>query len=525
MKKNLLVLFLSLLLTQFLIGQDIIPIPNNYVEKAGNVSIPKKITISSTSEFKGLIPVFVESSKKFNIDFKEKRRRGFIRLAYNSSIVNEEAYKLSVSKSGILIEAGNANGAFYGLQSALQLVLNSGKSGKLAYSIINDTPRYGWRGVMVDESRHFIGKEEIIRLLDMMAFHKLNKFHWHLTDAQGWRIEIKQYPLLTTVGGKGNISDPDADVKFYTQEEITEIIEYAAERFIEVIPEIDMPGHATAAVTAYPEFSGGGSERYPHFTFNPGKEGTYAFLTNILREVAELFPSEYLHLGGDEVHFGNQQWNDLPEIKSLMKREGLDDLVAVEHYFLNRMADSVKTLNKTVVGWDELVVAGLSPENTVVMWWRHDRGDYLEHALNGGYRTILCPRIPLYLDFVQHEDHTSGRKWGGAFAPIELVHEFPSLNLTKGVEFSNPLVMGIQANVWTEVIDTSERFQFMVYPRLAAVAEAAWSNEDVKDFQNFDKRMDNMFDIYNKWGITFYDYRNHDNSKEILGPLPKGPIE
>ncbi len=221
MKKNLLVLFLSLLLTQFLIGQDIIPIPNNYVEKAGNVSIPKKITISSTSEFKGLIPVFVESSKKFNIDFKEKRRRGFIRLAHNSSIVNEEAYKLSVSKSGILIEAGNANGAFYGLQSALQLVLNSGKSGKLAYSIINDTPRYGWRGVMVDESRHFIGKEEIIRLLDMMAFHKLNKFHWHLTDAQGWRIEIKQYPLLTTVGGRGNISDPDADVKFYTQEEIT----------------------------------------------------------------------------------------------------------------------------------------------------------------------------------------------------------------------------------------------------------------------------------------------------------------
>ena len=525
MKKYLLSLTLVLFATQLTIGQDIIPYPNSYEEKWGSVIIPKRITVSYTAEFKDLIPVFIESSKKFNVDIKAKSNRGFIRLSHNDSIHKDEAYKLTVSKSGILIEAGYANGAFNGLQSALQLIHNSGKGGKLAYSVINDSPRYGWRGVMVDESRHFIGKDEIIRLLDMMAYHKLNKFHWHLTDAQGWRIEIKQYPLLTTIGARGNISDPNAEPKFYTQEEIIEIIEYAADRFIEVIPEIDMPGHATSAVTAYPEFSGGGSERFPNFTFNPGKEGTYVFLTNILREVADLFPSEYLHLGGDEVHFGNQQWNDLPEIQSLMKREGLDDLVAVEHYFLNRMADSVKTLNKTVVGWDELVIAGLSPENTVVMWWRHDRGNYLEHALDKGYRTILCPRIPLYLDFVQHEEHTSGRKWGGAYAPIELVHEFPSLNLTAGVEFCNPLIMGIQANVWTEIIDTTERFQFMVYPRLSAVAEAAWSNDEVKDFKNFDKRMDNMIEIFNKWGISFYDYRNHDNSKEILVPDPKGPIE
>lgn len=499
-------------------AQEITPRPNHYETQAGTVNLPRTITITADNEFDDLIPDFVETAQKFSIRTQTKKKNGFIRLTKNKALNNPEEYRIRIAPTGILIEAGSPNGCFYGLQSTLQLIISAGKEGTLPLAVIQDKPRFGWRGVMVDESRHFIGKAEIMRLLDFMAIYKLNKFHWHLTDSQGWRIEIKKYPLLTTVGAIGNISDPEASAQFYTQEDIAEIVKYASDRFIEIIPEIDMPGHATAAVKAYPEFSGGGSEEYPHFTFHPGKEGTYTFLTDILREITTLFPSSFIHIGGDEVHFGNKQWHDMPQVRSLMEKEGLEDLVAVEHYFLQRMADSVKVLGKTVIGWDEVVTAGLPANNTRVMWWRHDQPQLLEKAVTMGYGTILCPRIPLYFDFVQHASHTSGRKWDGAFAPIESVYEFPSLRLTGGVSFCSPHVMGIQANVWTEVIHSKERFQFMVFPRIAALAEAAWSNDAVKDFRHFDRRMEKMTDLYRKSGIAFFDYRNPGVSPEIMGP-------
>lgn len=512
-------LFFSLYICR---AQNIIPYPNQYELHKGELKVPKTVTITASGEFASLIPGFIQSAEKFQITVKEKKNKGFIQLVNNPTLVNPEAYQLIISLKAITVVAGGANGCFYGLQSALQLIINAGSDGKISCAFIHDWPRYEWRGLMLDESRHFMGMQQVKSLLDLMALQKLNKFHWHLTDSQGWRIEIKQYPLLTSVGAMGDLSNPNGPVQYYTQAEIAEIVAYAQQRFIEIIPEIDMPGHATSATRSYPEFSGGSSKRYPDYTFNPGKEGTYAFITNILKEVTTLFPSRYIHIGGDEVHYGNEQWDSIPEIQQLMKLRSFSSLPEVEHYFLNRMSDSIKSLNKMLIGWDEVVTANLPASNTVVMWWRQEKPGQLEEAINKGYQVILCPRIPLYFDFIQDAKHKVGRKWSnGAFAPIESVYNFPGTDFTSGVSISTPLVKGIQGNVWTELIHTPERLQFMVYPRLSALSEAAWTEDKEKDFGNFNLRMNRMMVIYKKAGIIFFDYRTPDSVPEIAGPPNK----
>ena len=517
MKFRLIFLFI---IASFSAGaQDIIPRPNEYKQAEGFFKIPDGVSIScSDTGFSDLIPAFTATLKRYNlVDVIKKPKKGVIQILYNPIITEKEAYRLKIEPLQITVEAGSPAGCFYGLQSLVQLILNAGQSGQIACGIISDQPRFEWRGLMLDESRHFFGEEEVKKILDLMALNKLNKFHWHLTDSPGWRIEIKQYPLLTTLGAKGNNSNPEAEAKFYTQKQITEIVQYAGQRFIEVIPEIDMPGHATAAARAYPEFNGGGSVKYPDFTFHPGKEGTYGFLTNILKEVALLFPSKYIHIGGDEVSYGNEQWSGFPEVQQLMKRENLKDLLGVEHYFLRRMADSIQKIGKTMIGWDEVVTANLAT-HPLVMWWRHDKPQMLDLAIKSGYEVILCPRIPLYFDFVQLDSHKSGRKWAGKYAPIESVYDFPSEKFLGGISIATPLVKGIQANLWSETMHTSERLEFMTLPRLSALAEAAWSNQEIKNFSSFQKRMSGMKEIYKKSDVHFFDATIPERSKEIASP-------
>ena len=243
---------------------------------------------------------------------------------------------------------------------------------------------------MLDESRHFFGKEKVKSLLDWMAFYKLNKFHWHLTDTPGWRVEIKKYPLLTYIGGIGNHSDPNAAPTYYTQEDIREVVKYAAERKITVIPEVDMPGHARAANRAYPEFSGGGSERYPHFTFS-GARGHLRLPDRYFEGGRYAVPSQMIHLGGDEVHFGNQQWNDIKEVQQLMAENQYSDLTEVEKHFMVRMADSLYAMGNKFLAWDEMA-------DIRCPWTRpsssggDDQPDYLTKALNRNYPVVLCPR-------------------------------------------------------------------------------------------------------------------------------------
>src|SRR5690606_17380319 len=264
---------------------------------------------------------------------------------------NNDSYHLTMHAQQIQVTAPDDDGLFLGIMSLMQLVRqakNKNHALHLDCWNIEDKAYFKWRGLMLDESRHFFGTETVKRLLDWMAFYKLNRFHWHLTDQTGWRIEIKQYPKLALIGGTGNHSNPNAAAQYYTQEEINEIVSYAAERHIEISPEIDMPGHATAANKAYPIFSGGGSERYPEFTFNPGKDTVYEYLTNILSEVDALFPFQKIHIGGDEVHFGNANWNVDSAVQTLIHTQKLETLKDVENYFIRRMADSVVRLNNEV---------------------------------------------------------------------------------------------------------------------------------------------------------------------------------
>ena len=427
-----------------------------------------------------------------------------------------EGYTIEAGRKLIKVTGGSEAGVFYGLQTVNQMKENGG----VRTGFISDSPRYAWRGFMLDEARHFSGKERVKMLLDHMAALKMNRFHWHLTDAQGWRIEIKAYPKLTEIGAIGTHSDPNAPRAYYTQDDIREIVAYAAERHITVIPEIDMPGHATAANRSYPEFNGGGSPTQPDFTFNPGKESTYAYLTAILREVAELFPGEYLHLGGDEVNYGSEAWLSNYHVRSLMKREKLSTLEDVEGYFLNRMADSVAVLGKKLICWDDAFNVGIGGQDQIIGWWRHDRPDKLVRAAKTGVPLILCPRKPMYFDFVQHDSHVVGRKWDG-FCPIEDVYAFPDYLYSSWGLGEDDLgsVLGIQANLWSELTHNTDRVDFMIFPRIYALAEAAWTKPEAKDYESFSQRLEAVYSQLDAEGIYYYDYRDPAHHPEPAGPF------
>jgi hexosaminidase len=502
--------------------QSIIPEPVASSFAAGKRMHLEEIRYSCTPGQEFLVKNFVKQLSDFGISIKGFEKSGakkanlVLILDPKSLGSGQEGYQIVIASKQLRIVAKSEAGLFYGLQSIAQLAVAKpvATGFEIPCGTIKDTPRFGWRGLMLDESRHFFGMEKVKMLLDWMAFYKLNRFHWHLTDEPGWRIEIKNYPLLTSVGAKGNFQDRTAAPKFYTQSEVKEIIAYAAERFIEIIPEIDMPGHAAAANRSYPEFSGGGSEKYPDFTFDPGKEGTYRYLSNILREVAVIFPSNYIHLGGDEVNFGNQQWNTNAGIQALMQKHQLKDLQAVEFYFLRRMTDSLSTMKKTMIGWDEIVTAGIPANQCKTMWWRHDKPKQLELALQNGYHTILCPRIPFYFDFVQSNTHTSGRYWQKAYAPVEKILEFKQLYKESLLKYPE-LIDGIQANIWTETIHSNERLDFMTFPRIAALAEAAWSKADAADYDEFMQRLQPSFRLYKAKGISYFDPQHPEETPEI----------
>ena len=430
------------------------------------------------------------------------------------SEIDKERYSIAVTPNGVVLSAFGESGLFYAKEAFLQLARFY--KGRIPGLNIDDSPRYEWRGFMLDESRHFFGKEKVKQYLDVMASLRMNVFHWHLTDEPGWRIEIKKYPKLTTVGAVGNYHDPDAPAKFYTQEEIKEIVAYAAERHIMIVPEFDMPGHATAVCRAYPEFSGGGEGRWEHFTFHPCKEGTYEFISDVLDEIVSLFPAPYIHIGGDEVHYGNQSWFTDPEIQQFIKDKGLVNEVGLEHYFVRRIADMLASKGKTMIGWDEIVDAGVSPSKAVVMWWRHDRRYQLLKALEQGFKVVMTPRRPLYGDFVQHGSHKIGRVWNG-YNPVEDIYRFPDpiIHLTKGYEKQ---IMGLQMSMWTERIADNKRLDYMVFPRLVAVAEAGWTPEISKESSLFMQKLPLFLEYLDEKGIYYFNPFNPELRTEPADP-------
>ena len=430
-----------------------------------------------------------------------------------------EQYGIEMNSKGVVITANAKGGFVYGVMALVQLArLSQDKSGKIVMDCwnISDKPRYQWRGFMLDEARHFFGKKKVKQLLDWMAMYRMNRFHWHLCDEPAWRIEIKKYPRLTLVGGVGEWGNPNVPAQFYTQDEIREIVAYAAERNIEVIPEIDMPGHATAAVKTYPEFDGGGSPKRPSYTFNPGKDGTYKFLSDILEEVDALFPSQIIHIGGDEVSYANSDWNTNEDVQSLMKREELSDLKSVENYFFKRMADSLYKRNNKIAAWDEVAGAKLDKENTIIYFWRQNRTDMLQKAFDNEYSVVFSPRLPMYFDYANDTLQVHGVPWKNTPFPSNNYWKIYNYECTEyEVDYpKNAKILGIQANMWTERIISEFRLDYMIFPRIAALAETQWTEKANKDLKNFDERLLKQFGLYRKERIHFCNPFDHTENGE-----------
>jgi hexosaminidase len=413
----------------------------------------------------------------------------------------DESYALDIGADGVLITASSRAGYLYGAISLWQMLAHSDiahNSGQVAAWHIEDEPRFRWRGIMLDSARHMQSEKFILQLLDYMAEHKLNRFHWHLTDDQGWRIEIKRYPRLTAVGGyrpqtmppyrAGSIAPTGPYGGFYTQEQIRRIVAYARARNIMVVPEIEMPGHATAPLVAYPEYGSAATPLtsmpvgwgiYPNL-YSP-KDATFTFLENILTEVMELFPGEYIHVGGDEAI--KNQWKENPEVQQKLHELGLHDEDALQSWFMARMEKYINAHGRKMVGWDEILQGGLS-QNATVMSWRGMQGGIA--AAKQGHDAILTPNRPLYFNYRQSDatDEPAGRDPVNSLADVYNFQAQPT-ELTRAEQAH---ILGVQGSIWTEYILTEDRVQHMLFPRAAALAELAWSPAQ-KNYMDFLKRL------------------------------------
>ncbi len=437
---------------------------------------------------------------------------------YDNLILDPEAYELTVGRDSVVIAASGEAGLFYGYQTLMQLVFPSQKAEKGVIAIpcvrISDAPAYRYRGMHLDVSRHFFPKEFIFKMLDAMAMHKLNTFHWHLTDDQGWRIEIKKYQDLTSIGawrdatliGHGSetpwVYDGTRYGGYYTQEDVLEVVEYARRLHINVLPEIEMPGHAVAALRAYPELSCSG-EPVPPFNrwgvsedvFCAGREETFELLTGVLAEVAELFPYEYIHIGGDECP--KVRWEVCPLCQKRIADNNLKDEHELQSYFIRRIEAFLSTKGKKIIGWDEILEGGIA-DNAAVMSWRGHAGGI--QAANMGHDVVMTPHSFVYLDYYQSE-YNEPLAIGGMLdmKKVYSIDIMPS----EIAEDKRKHIIGAQANVWTEYMADSKHVEYMVFPRLAALAEALWSPARSLDYEGFTSRMNAQYARYDALGIGY----------------------
>ena len=415
----------------------------------------------------------------------------------NHQLPSPESYTLSVTPQQILIRATSGAGLFYGMQTLLQLAQPSGAGSYSIASVeIEDTPRFAYRGLMLDVSRHFSTKEFIKKQIDALAYYKINRLHLHLTDAAGWRLEIKKYPLLTEFaawrtdptwkqwwnGGRKYVrfDAPGAYGGYYTQDDIREILEYARQHYITVIPEIEMPSHSEEVLAAYPQLSCSG-EPYKNSDFCVGNEETFMFLENVLTEVMELFPSEYIHIGGDEA--GKSAWKTCPKCQKRMKDEHLANVDELQSYLIHRIEKFLNNHGRHLLGWDEILQGGIAP-NATVMSWRGEEGGIA--AVTSGHRAIMTPGAYCYLDSYQDAPYSQPEAIGG-YLPLKKVYSYNPVPASLTAEQAK-LVYGVQGNLWVEYIPTPEHVEYMIYPRILALAETAWSAPERKSWPDFHTR-------------------------------------
>ena len=429
--------------------------------------------------------------------------------------VNVNAYSLSI-KPELVRLFGSESGMFYGLQSLLQLLPSgSNKEISLPAVQIEDEPRFGYRGMHLDVGRHFMPVEFVKKYIDLMSQYKFNYFHWHLTEDQGWRIEIKKYPKLTEVGSKRPETVKEKDLQpyigdgvphdgFYTQEQIKDVVAYAKARYITVIPEIELPGHSSAALAAYPELGCKADYKYKvQATWGIFKEvycpteKTFAFLEDVLTEVIGLFPdTPYIHIGGDEVL--KDMWKESPEVKELMARENLKDEHEVQSYFIRRMEKFINSKGKKIIGWDEILEGGLAP-NATVMSWRGIKGGI--EAAKAHHDVIMTPTDSVYFDFGQGDPAYEPINIGN-YVTLEKVYGFDPVPKELNADEAK-YILGGQANVWTEYMLTPEKVEYMALPRMIALSEALWSKPEDKNFTDFSKRLASQFSRLDKQSVNY----------------------
>ena len=536
---------------------NIVPQPASVITKQGSFVLTKNTVLAVQDEGDRKAANFFNDYLKkfygFSLDVDRKEGSNFIRLNTRKFIQApaKEGYSFNVTKDGVTIEGNSYASTFHGIQTLIQLlpvpeVSEAKKSQSLSIPMVQvqDEPRFAYRGLHLDVSRHIFPVDFIKQYIDYIALHKMNFFHWHLTDDQGWRIEIKKYPRLTEVGGyrngtiigryPGSANDNIPYGGFYTQDQVKEVVQYAADRHVTVVPEIEMPGHASAAIAAYPYLScfpemkttipGPASEKSKNANgklvqetfgvfddvFCAGKDSTFVFLQDVMDEVLQLFPSQYIHVGGDESP--KTHWMKCPRCQQRIKDEGLKDEHHLQSYFIQRMEKYLNGKGRTLIGWDEILEGGLAP-NAVVMSWRGESGGIA--AAKEAHQVIMTPGSHVYFDHTQSSFEDSVVI--GGYTTIEKTYSYEpipkELNAAQG-----KFVMGAQANLWTEYMKNPRKVEYMLLPRLSALSEVLWTPKEKKSWDSFEKKLPLIYKRYDLWGAN-YSTAFYDMQATIL-PAP-----
>lgn len=506
-------------------GLGLIPEPYIAELKPGFCALNEKFQIIAEDSVSALAVSYLENElqNKYNLirteDVAGEKGTPFhFEPAGNQESVNSEGYLLYADCSGINIKAIDEEGFFYAVQTIIQLIRKNEK-GELIIPAVNihDQPEFRWRGLHLDVCRHFFDTSFIKKYIDLLARHKMNVFHWHLTEDQGWRIEIKKYPLLTKIGSvrketmiaknfdpyKGDSTEVNG---FYTQQEIREIVEYAEKRCVTIVPEIEMPGHSLAALSAYPQLScNGGPFQVATWwgvfddVYCAGNDSTIIFLKDILSEVMELFPSEYIHIGGNECP--KNRWHNCEKCQSRMTTLELKSEEELQSWFIKQIDSFVESKGRHIIGWDEILEGGLA-DGAAVMSWRGESGGI--HAAGLGHNVVMSPSKPCYFDHYQSENTDSEPLAIGGLNTLEDVFVYNPIPEELSEEKRN-FILGAQANVWSEYLPTSAHVEYMAYPRACALSEVLWRNNPERNYDDFSFRMNIHKDRLKDLNVNFRD--------------------
>lgn len=532
---------------------DIIPYPNDITWGEGEFNAKGAAMTYDPALDKATVNVIKAFAKKLSFVSGEENLvsegladKGFVFV--NNAEVPAESYALDVTANCVRVEASGLRGFNYAVQTLRQLlpveILGSEPAAKAKWTIpavhINDAPRFSYRGLHFDEGRHFFGVEEVKRYLDIMELHKLNTFHWHLTEDQGWRIEIKKYPLLTEIGSKrkGTCIKKEWDNLdgipyggYYTQDQIREVVSYAASKGITVIPEIDLPGHMLGALAAYPELgcTGGPYEVWTRWGVSPdvlcaGNENVYEFLEDVLTEVCELFPSEYIHIGGDECP--KASWEKCPKCQARINELGLTDRDGekAEHflqsYVIKRIEKFLNSKGRKIIGWDEILEGGVAP-NATIMSWHGDKPGW--KAASMGHDAIMTPNYCMYFDKYHSTDESKEPFGIGGYLPMEKVYAYePCFDGMKEEEMAH--ILGVQANMWTEYIASADHLYYMLLPRLAALSEVQWCQKERKDWERFYGAAETYCRMYEQMGYNYAEHIFHAKGEIKVDPQTRTAV-